>query len=65
MTAEIADRDVAGVFGSYPTAIAAQLLAVRALIFETAAQTPGVGPLTEALRWGSPVTSPPRLRPAR
>lgn len=54
MNAEIADPDVAAVFGSYPDAIAAQLLAIRALIFETAGLTAGVGPLTEALRWGQP-----------
>jgi hypothetical protein len=54
VTAEIADRDVAAVFGSFPGAIAANLLAIRALIFETARHTPGVGPLTEALRWGQP-----------
>ena len=54
VTTEIADRDVAAVFGSYPDAITANLLAIRALIFETAGLTPGVGPLTEALRWGQP-----------
>ena len=31
-----------------------RLEAVRALILETAAATPGVGRLTEALRWGEP-----------
>jgi Domain of unknown function (DU1801) len=62
MTAEIADRDVAAVFGSYPETIAAELLAIRELIFETARLTPGIGPLTEALRWGQPsyLTAAPR-----
>jgi hypothetical protein len=31
-----------------------RLLALRRLIFDTAAKTPGVGPLEEALRWGEP-----------
>ncbi len=30
------------------------LLRIRDLIFKTAKQTDGVGPLTEALRWGQP-----------
>jgi hypothetical protein len=46
--------EVSAVFGVYPPAIRARLLAVRRLIFGTAAATDGVGPLTEALRWGEP-----------
>jgi hypothetical protein len=30
------------------------LLALRDLIFTVAGETPGVGPVTEALRWGQP-----------
>lgn len=30
------------------------MLDIRLLIFETALQTPGVGPLTETLKWGEP-----------
>jgi hypothetical protein len=30
------------------------LLRLRELLFDTAAQTPGVGPLEETLRWGQP-----------
>ena len=45
---------VMAAFDAYPAAIRAQLLTVRRLIFETAATTDGVGPLTEALRWGEP-----------
>ena len=44
--------DVAEVFGTYPAAIRQKLLGVRALIFQTAAVTDGVGPLTETLKWG-------------
>jgi hypothetical protein len=45
---------VAAVFDAYPSAVRAALLDLRRLILETAAATPGVGPLTEALRWGQP-----------
>jgi hypothetical protein len=45
---------VAAVFAAYPDAARVRLQAVRALIYETAAATPGVGRLTEALRWGEP-----------
>ena len=37
---------------SEPTRI--QLLHIRRLIFEVAEETPGVGPLTETLKWGEP-----------
>lgn len=48
------DRSVAAVFAAYPVPVRAKLMALRDLIFETAAQTEGVGPLEEALRWGQP-----------
>jgi hypothetical protein len=50
-TANIA---VAAVFASYPPAIRRKLLALRSLIFKTAASTPGVGALEETLKWGEP-----------
>lgn len=46
--------DVAEVFANVPPAARDVLLQLRALIFETAAATPGVGPIEEALRWGEP-----------
>jgi hypothetical protein len=46
--------EVMAVFDGYPAAVRARLLAVRWLIFETASATAGVGPLTEALKWGEP-----------
>lgn len=46
--------EVAAVFASYPVAIRTELLAIRQLIFETAAATDGVGPLAEMLKWGEP-----------
>lgn len=45
---------VAGVFDGYPPRVRQPLLAVRALIFDTALTTPGVGALTETLKWGEP-----------
>ena len=45
---------VASTFESYPPGMRRKLLALRALIFETAASTPGVGKLEETLKWGEP-----------
>src|SRR5690606_40349680 len=41
-------------FEAYPPAIRHQLMALRELIFRTAASTPGVGELEETLKWGEP-----------
>ncbi len=49
-----ADKNVAGVFKAYPPAARARLMALRALIFDVAARTDGVGRLTETLKWGQP-----------
>ena len=46
--------EVAAVFGGYDAPLRAKLLAVRRLIFETAAATEGAGPLTECLKWSEP-----------
>lgn len=45
---------VGAVFASYPPVIRRKLLALRSLIFQTAASTPGVGALEETLKWGEP-----------
>lgn len=45
---------VARTFASYPPAVRKKLLALRELIFRTAASTPGVGELEETLKWGEP-----------
>jgi hypothetical protein len=50
----IADPQVAAVFAGYPRRVQAKLLALRRLILETAAKTPGVGALDETLKWGQP-----------
>ena len=46
--------DVAAIFRAYPPAVRARLMALRTLVFETARKTPGVGRLTETLKWGQP-----------
>jgi hypothetical protein len=48
------DAAVRAVFDAYPPDVGDGLLSLRSLILETAAATPGVGPLTEALRWKQP-----------
>jgi hypothetical protein len=48
------DPAVDAVFGAYPKPLKAKLLALRRLIFETAATTKGVGALQETLKWGQP-----------
>lgn len=45
---------VAQVFKDYPKNVRGQLLALREIIFETAALTEGVGELEETLKWGEP-----------
>jgi hypothetical protein len=46
--------DVAVTFSAFPDRVRARLLEARDLIFETAADIEGVGPLTETLKWGEP-----------
>ncbi|CAN7413037.1 DUF1801 domain-containing protein [Rhizobium sp. LjRoot98] len=45
---------VAQALEQYPDAVRRRLLQVRDLIFAVAAETEGVGPLTETLKWGEP-----------
>ena len=45
---------VARAFEACPAPVAARLLALRELIFRTAAETPGVGAIEETLKWGEP-----------
>ncbi|ROZ75685.1 DUF1801 domain-containing protein [Ramlibacter sp. WS9] len=53
---------VASKFEAYPPKIRRKMLVLRALIFETAAATDGVGELEETLKWSEPayVTSQTR-----
>jgi hypothetical protein len=52
--AEFSEASVAAVFGGYPLPVRRKLLSLRAMIFDVARITPGVGRLQEALRWGQP-----------
>jgi hypothetical protein len=45
---------VAKAFDAFPPKIRRKLLALRELIFATAAQTEGAGKLEETLKWGEP-----------
>ena len=46
--------NVTAAYDSYPDAARDMLLNLRRLIFQTAAQNPAIGPLTETLKWGEP-----------
>ncbi|MBI3199766.1 MAG: DUF1801 domain-containing protein [Rhodospirillales bacterium] len=48
------DAKVAAVFKAYPPAVRTRLLALREMVFDVAIATPGVGRLTETLKWGQP-----------
>ena len=48
------DARVAAVFKAYPPGLRARLMVLRELVFDTAARTAGVGPLSETLKWGQP-----------
>jgi len=51
---ELSNPAVDAVFSSYPKPVKAKLLALRRLIFDTAAATKGVGKVEETLKWGQP-----------
>jgi hypothetical protein len=48
------DPNVAQLFKTYPPALRDKLMALRELVFDMACRTPGVGTLTETLKWGQP-----------
>ena len=48
------DPKINDAIAAYPKSIRKALMALRELILETARETPGVGELTEDLRWGQP-----------
>ncbi len=56
------NADVAAKFASYPAPARTALLALRSLIFDTAAETPGVGQLEETLKWDQPAYLTPETR---
>lgn len=49
-----ADPAVEAVFRACPPTLEKRLLALRAMVFEVAASTPGVGELQETLKWKEP-----------
>lgn len=58
----IEDPAVRSVFDAYPHDVRDQLLQLRSLILETAADTEGVGPLQETLKWGQPSYLTPKTK---
>ena len=56
------DPAVAAAFDALPAPQRHRLLAVRELVFATAAATPAIGALTESLKWGEPAYRPVRAR---
>jgi hypothetical protein len=54
MTSQPVPEAVAEALGQFPKPVRQRLLQVRDLIFAVAAETEGVGPLTETLKWGEP-----------
>jgi hypothetical protein len=46
--------EITAVFNRYPQPIREKLWALRALVLETAAATPGAGQIVETLKWGQP-----------
>lgn len=49
-----ANAEVLAKFDSYPPNVRQKLLALRELVFRTAAATEGVGEIEETLKWGEP-----------
>ena len=56
------DPKVAARFASFPEPARTGLLALRGLIFEAAAETPGVGALEETVKWGQPAYLTPETK---
>lgn len=48
------NAEVAAKFDAYPRKVRRRLLALRELVFRTAAATEGVGEIEETLKWGEP-----------
>lgn len=54
--------DVAAAFAAFAAPERAALMRLRELIFEVAAQTDGIGPLQETLKWGQPAYLTPTTK---
>ena len=57
-----ADPAVESAFNACPPTLKKKLLALRAMVFEVAASTPGVGELQETLKWNEPAYLTARSR---
>lgn len=51
---QIRNAAVARIYAAYPPHVRRKLLALRQLVLDTAAATPGVGEIEESLKWGEP-----------
>ena len=56
------DPNVERVFDTFPNGSRQGLLQLRDLIFDVAAQTPGLGRLHETLKWGQPAYLTPKTK---
>jgi Domain of unknown function (DU1801) len=54
MTTPFHNPQVAAHFAAYPAAVRKKMLSLRELIFDVAVQSPEIGELEEALKWGEP-----------
>ena len=58
----VADADVRAAFAAWPADVRADLLRLRDMIFDTAANTESVGALQETLKWRQPSYLTPETR---
>jgi hypothetical protein len=58
MSIDVLDHKVAATFKAYPKDVQAKLLALRALVLQTAKDNPAIGVLEESLKWGEPAYRP-------
>ena len=54
MTTPGLPAEIAAALARHPAAVQARFLELRGLVFAVAAETEGVGPLSESLKWGEP-----------
>ncbi len=59
---EFQDEAVAATFAGFAPSVRRRLTDLRALIFDVAAKTEGVGPLQETLKWGQPSFLTPKTK---
>lgn len=57
------EPNVERAFSAFPDEVKTGLLLLRALIFDVAARTEGVGRLEETLKWGQPAYLTPETKP--